>query len=129
MRRDDLNPVSCSHIFHTFAYTSRACGYTPVGPVYNKLIGDHILDEELAIFSRLGFTGSLCVFPPQVRRVNDAYSVSSAEKLRLLQIRHKLSDAFNTGRGWASHDGKKYDIADLAYIDWMLTRADRSDAT
>ncbi len=56
-----------------------------------------------------GFTGRFAIHPDQVAVINQAFTPSAAE----LALAHRIVDAFASGAGAVSLDGKMYDIPHL----------------
>jgi citrate lyase subunit beta/citryl-CoA lyase len=56
-----------------------------------------------------GFTGRLAIHPDQVPVINAAFTPSEAE----LALARRIVDAFGSGLGVVSIDGKMYDIPHL----------------
>ena len=67
-----------------------------------------------------GFTGRLAIHPDQVAIINAAYTPSEAERL----LAQRVVDAFGTGAGTVSIDGKMYDLPHLKAARRVLRRFD-----
>lgn len=123
MDRERLTPNRFASLFLDFVCACRAEECEAIGPVFNTPEDPRELAHELSALRAMGFTGSLCVFPNQVREVNRAFTFVTPEvRAKYVGIREALAQASGRGLGWIIHDGIKYDIADLAYIDFVLSR-------
>ena len=121
--RAHMTPERFGSFFLDFVCASRAEGCDPIGPVFNDLENSTGLTQELVALRTMGFTGSLCVFPNQVKDVNRAFAFVTQEmRAKYASIRDALAQASTKGLGWVICDGRKYDTADLAYIDFVLSQ-------
>jgi len=120
--RDSLVVEKFGAFFLDFVCACRAHGCDAIGPVFNAPDNAHGLLEELTALFMVGFTGALSVFPQQVRDVNRAFTTPDALRARYMSIRAALTKAHESGVGWTLYEGRKYDTADLAYIDYVLSR-------
>jgi (S)-citramalyl-CoA lyase len=120
--RDSLTVDRFSAFFLDFVCACRAYGCDAIGPVFNEPDNPRGLLEELSALSTVGFGGTLSVFPQQVRDVNRAFTTPEEVRSRYAAIRAALMQAHDNGMGWILHEGRKYDTADLAYLDHVLAR-------
>lgn len=123
MDREYMTPERFASFFLDFVCACRAEGCDPIGPVFNELENATGLIQELSSLRMMGFGGSLCVFPNQVKEVNRAFAfVTSELRSKYASIREALTQASKKGLGWIIFNGRKYDTADLAYIDFVLSK-------
>ena len=123
MDRERMTPERFASFFLDFVCACRAEGCDPIGPVFNEPENATGLIQELSALRTMGFGGSLCVFPNQVKEVNRAFAFVTPElRSKYVSIRTALTQASESGLGWIIHDGRKYDTADLAYIDFVLSK-------
>lgn len=108
-----------------FVSAVRQADLVAIGPVYNIARDPSGAAEEARQLCRLGFQGCLCVFPPYVRLIKAAFTPTAAAEQRAMTIRMDLEHAGQDGYGWIIHDGIKYDLADLPYLDWLIAHAAR----
>jgi citrate lyase subunit beta/citryl-CoA lyase len=106
-----------------FVSAARQAELAGIGPVYNVARDPNGAEEEARQLFRLGFQGSLCVFPPYVRVIKEAFTPTMDAEQRAIAIRAELEHAGQDGFGWVIHDGIKYDTADLPYLDWVIAYA------
>jgi len=106
-----------------FVSSVRQAGLAAIGPVYNIARDPNGAGGEARQLSRLGFHGCLCVFPPYVRQIKAAFTPTVAAEQRAATIRAELESAGRNGYGWVIHNGIKYDLADLPYLEWLIMHA------
>jgi citrate lyase beta subunit len=122
--RDCLTPQGFGAFFLDFVCACRAESCDPIGPVFNSTINASLLVNELSQLRAMGFTGTLCVFPSQVREVNRVFTFADPElRRRYAAIEAGLVQAGEQGLGWIIYEGHKYDTADLPYIHYVLSKS------
>lgn len=120
--RDGLNVTRLAAFFLDFVCACRAHGCNAIGPVFNRPDDSTGLAEELSALWALGFSGALSVFPQHVREVNRTFTPSEDLRARCRSIHTALLEAQRNGVGWTMFEGRKYDTADLGYLEYILSR-------
>ncbi|MFP5307310.1 MAG: HpcH/HpaI aldolase/citrate lyase family protein, partial [Gammaproteobacteria bacterium] len=67
-----------------------------------------------------GFTGRVAIHPDQVPIINEAFTPSAAER----ELAQRIVEAFSSGAGAVSIDGKMYDIPHLKAAQRLLASAE-----
>ena len=120
--RDGLNVTRLAAFFLDFVCACRANDCDAIGPVFNEPDDSTGLAEELSALWALGFSGVLSVFPQHVREVNRTFTASDDLRARCHSIHAALLEAQRNGVGWTIFEGRKYDTADLGYLEYILSR-------
>ena len=88
---------------------AHAMGVEAIDTVYVDYRNPDGLRESCGTARYDGFTGRVAIHPDQVPIINDAFKPTAAE----LELAQRIVDAFASGAGAVSIDGKMYDIPHL----------------
>lgn len=98
----------------------------PIDQVWTTLRDDAGLRSDCELARSLGFRGKACIHPEQVPVVNDAFSPSSAELARALDVVRAFESAAANGRGAVALDGEMIDLPVAERARELLAEAKRS---
>jgi (S)-citramalyl-CoA lyase len=110
-----------SSILGEFSFFSRRFNVGAIGPVYNVFKNHTGLNNEINRLKSIGFSGTLCVFPPYVKDIKKAFTPSNEEIEICTEILNQLELAEKVGKGWVFYQNTKYDLADKSKLAWNIS--------
>jgi citrate lyase subunit beta / citryl-CoA lyase len=73
---------------------------------------------------RMGFMGTSAIHPAWVEAANEGFSPPAEEVSLARRVKKALDEAYAQGEGSVAVDGRMYDVANMKYVNYLLTRAD-----
>jgi citrate lyase subunit beta/citryl-CoA lyase len=130
-RYPELNFDQYFYAENKLLYAARAAGVQAHGlgaqnnaDFVNISAGREAMLKACRYAYNMGFMGASAIHPGWVDVANEGFSPPREEVSLARRVKEALNQAYDRGEGSVSVDGRMYDVANMKYVNYLLTRAD-----